>query len=611
MNRDLSSSPSLRPQTQALLQAALATALVAALLVPAAARAQALVDTDGDGLPDSVERSLRDWGALVGWSSAYTFSPYSDRDQLHLCASPSPLWMGGPSAPGCPFVQGQVLDTATLTTTALTGFQYVFGAPVPGMYCAKVGVATSGQAVWYCFANPEPARDLHLGTGAANEVCGPDYLSGAPLCYFKTPRTFSTNCENCATRKAGDDLWLTVRGAYLWTSGEPAPAVTVGGVPCKVDPASLSAAGDGLRCKLYVKQLPPASAEVRVSATKGTAIGQFYAPPPKVTAVHAPVAVLPLAGGVQLTVDGFGLDFPDLQLTVGGQPCPVGTRSLTRATCTAPAGRGTGVPVVARAGDMHSYPYTVTVDYAPSMVALLTGSGPERGGNPVQLAVVGLPGYFSVSIGGVDCPVEAVSTSTPAVVTCSAPAGRGAQLVTVLSPSGNTAEPFAYQYIPAPQVFSVSPPAGPERGGQQLTLGGAAFAGSGTVTIGGSPCLVLSWSDTSITCATPAGTGEGLVVVTSGTQQSQSPAVYAWLPPPVITSVTLPVDPALAGTIALQGLRFGPGLSIAVNGADCSVLSSSETQATCALPAGQAFGAVVVTTLLGGSSAPFLLDPAP
>ena len=69
---------------------------------------------------------------------------------------------------------------------------------------------------------------------------------------------------------------------------------------------------------------------------------------------------------------------------------------------------------------------------------------------------------------------------------------------------------------PVPVVSSVSPSSGPP--GTQVTISGSNFGssqGSSTVTIGGQPAQVVSWSDTKIVVTVPEGTNGGPVVVTT------------------------------------------------------------------------------------------------
>ncbi len=75
---------------------------------------------------------------------------------------------------------------------------------------------------------------------------------------------------------------------------------------------------------------------------------------------------------------------------------------------------------------------------------------------------------------------------------------------------------FATAAIPKPAVDSVSPSYGPP--GTRVTIAGGNFGatqGSSTVTVGGVPALVVSWSNTKIVIVIPDGTQGGAVVVTT------------------------------------------------------------------------------------------------
>jgi len=102
---------------------------------------------------------------------------------------------------------------------------------------------------------------------------------------------------------------------------------------------------------------------------------------------------------------------------------------------------------------------------------------------------------------------------------------------------------------------------GPATGNIPLALSGSGFGVSGTVTVDGSLCPVLTYTDTEITCDLPPGVGAGVpVVVLSDAGKTSNTAQFAYLdvPPTEVPGLSAMMQALLATTLAVLGMRrFG------------------------------------------------------
>jgi hypothetical protein len=156
----------------------------------------------------------------------------------------------------------------------------------------------------------------------------------------------------------------------------------------------------------------------------------------------------------------------------------------------------------------------------------LTGTPPDPSGHGEgQVVKVSIPvsasGTFAADLTGVSVGDSISATATS---TAEAPAG-----------VGNTSEFSGNALVVAPtrpEVTSVNPPTGAE--GQKVTVTGSNFGatqGSSTITIGGLPAEVVSWSDTKIVVIVPPGASSGAVVVTTSQGGSNTDKTFTLVYP--------------------------------------------------------------------------------
>ena len=150
------------------------------------------------------------------------------------------------------------------------------------------------------------------------------------------------------------------------------------------------------------------------------------------------------------------------------------------------------------------------------------------------------------------------------------------------------------RFVIPPQVTSLTPVAATI--GSQVTITGSGFgAVQGRITFAGKIAAVTSWSDTQAVCTVPAAL-TGVVPVVLSTADAQATAPIDFSIAPEIGSL----EPTRAGvgvTVTIIGTAFGatPG-SVTFAGRPAAVISWSDTQVFCKVPAGVAGVVPVVVT---------------
>lgn len=150
---------------------------------------------------------------------------------------------------------------------------------------------------------------------------------------------------------------------------------------------------------------------------------------------------------------------------------------------------------------------------ALTIESITPDEGPNTGATEVTITGTGFMEDATVEFDGT--PATEVAVVDGNTITCVAPAGSTGQVdVVVENPDGGkVTEANGFTYISVPTLTTVAPDNGEEAGGTSATLTGTEFADGATVLFGATPATsVVVVGPTSITCATPAGTG--LVSVT-------------------------------------------------------------------------------------------------
>jgi hypothetical protein len=174
-----------------------------------------------------------------------------------------------------------------------------------------------------------------------------------------------------------------------------------------------------------------------------------------------------------------------------------------------------------------------------------------------------------------------VTNST--TITAATPAGTGTQSVVVTNPdtqSSNTN--ITFTYAAAPTVTSVAPSGGPLSGGTSITITGTGFISGATVKIGTNPATGVNVTNsTTITAATPAGTGAQSVVVTNpDTQSSNTNITFAYA---VASKLAFTGQPSTT----TAGANIFPAITVTVEDVNGNVVTTDNTtEVTLAITSG-------------------------
>jgi hypothetical protein len=246
---------------------------------------------------------------------------------------------------------------------------------------------------------------------------------------------------------------------------------------------------------------------------------------------------------------------------------------------------------------------------APLSLSLISPtSGTVNGGTVVHIYGNGMERLPTVFFGGVEC--SAVGWISRGDISTIAPGGSpGAVDVTVRNPDGTEKTlSGAYTYVAylAPSITDLTPATGPECGGTLVTITGSDFHPPCRVDFGsGNPSGYVSYvGPGELVAAAPAGSGTVNVTVTNvDGQSSGSAATYAYLPDPVIASVSPSVG-AAGDTVTITGSGFEAGATVEFGPSNpATVTSSSATQLEVTAPAGNDCVTIIVTNPTTGRRA--------
>lgn len=334
------------------------------------------------------------------------------------------------------------------------------------------------------------------------------------------------------------------------------------------------------------------------------------------------------SGGTVVTVTGtiFRAD-AGVFFDVGGTALPatsVTRNSTTQLVATSPAhAEGVAsVQVVNTDGLSATLAAAFTYLGPPTITGITPNAGFTSGGQTLTITGSNFRTGTTVRVGanlatGVTPAGDGLSltavTATSAV--------NGAVDVVVTTADGQTVTStggYTYNFSP-PTLTAISPTRGFAAGNTLITITGANFLASPTVTVGGTAATsVTRVSATSVTARTPAGTGVAPVVLTNSDGQATTAAVnFTYDEAPTVASVTPTNGPVQGGTrITIDGANFVAGARVTIGGVPAfAVAVSSGTSLTATTNSGSTgTHDVVVTnpdTQSGTLSPGFTLDGAP
>jgi hypothetical protein len=207
---------------------------------------------------------------------------------------------------------------------------------------------------------------------------------------------------------------------------------------------------------------------------------------------------------------GFGVAQGSSSVAFNGSAASVSLWSDGGILVTVPEAASTGNVVVTVGGvSSNGIPFTVVASPVINSLSVVSGLA----GTPVTISGSNFgssQGTSTVTFNGTPAPV---STWTNGTIAVTAPSGISSGDV-IVSVGGVPSNGVTFS---VPNITEILPQDGPI--GALITILGGGFGvtqGSGSVTIGGTPMVVVSWSDTEIEAAVAAGTTTGVLSVQQG-----------------------------------------------------------------------------------------------
>lgn len=325
------------------------------------------------------------------------------------------------------------------------------------------------------------------------------------------------------------------------------------------------------------------------------------------------------AEGASSAVTITGADFLSTStVTIGNLPCGSKTTlSSTQIQCTPSAALAPGVHSVIVAhpdGSSSTLNNSFNIVPAPVVSSISPVGGLTTGVTAVTItgsqftpAFVD-PSSLRVFIGGVEC-INLVANST--TINCDTQARASAIVdVVVLNSLGADVLSSGYHYLDNPSIISVTPDVAAATLPTQFTITGTNFSNhisQPTINIGGSSCVIDTFSATSITCtvaSAPVGSQNVALTNSFGTTAVDVGAIN-FIAAPTLTGVTPTFATAGAAvpTVTVSGANYfnDPGWSITVGGVNCTGITFNNPDFECALAASPAAGVhnVVITSPFG------------
>jgi hypothetical protein len=237
------------------------------------------------------------------------------------------------------------------------------------------------------------------------------------------------------------------------------------------------------------------------------------------------------------------------------------------------------------------------VSTAPPPVPTITSFSPASGpvGTKVTITGTGFTGTTAVKFAGTNASFAVVSdTSLTATVPSSATSGT----IAVTAPGGTATSATAFTVTPpAPTISSFAPTSGTV--GTNVTIAGANFTGTTSVTFGGTSAAFTVVSDTALSATVPSGASSGLIAVTTpgGTATSANAFTVTPVVPPAPTISSFTPTSGPAGTkVTIVGTNFSGTTNVTFGGTSASFTVVSSTSLTAIVPNGAKTGSISVTT---------------
>lgn len=246
-------------------------------------------------------------------------------------------------------------------------------------------------------------------------------------------------------------------------------------------------------------------------------------------------------------------------------------------------------------GQRASLPGGFTFISPPVISGIVPSSGPTAGGTAIQIQGSAFQSGLTVTIGGTAVTPTNVTATAIDVVT---PAGAAGGAPVVVTNPDNQQGTGTFTFVSPPVITGIAPTSGPTAGGNSAVISGTGFVTGSTVTFDGTAATVTAAAATSLTVIVPAGAaGPADVVVTNPDGQSDTEAaLYTFIAPPMVTSLTPASGLSTGGTsVVISGQDFQSGATVTFDGVDATSVTFVSASELVAITPGHAPGAVDVT----------------
>ncbi len=527
--------------------------------------------------------------------------------------------------PGTAGPKDIIVTTPGGSATLTNGYTYL-AAPTLTAVSPDRGPLAGGQSITLTGTNLTGATAVTIGGVAATSVT----VVNATTISATTPAG-TAGAKDVVVTTPGGSASLTNAYTYVAaptiTAISPATGPTAGGQTVTVTGTNLTGAttltiGGAAATSVTVVNdttitaiTPPRSVGAKnivVSAPGGNATltnGYTYVAAPNFSispnrGSHAGGAVVAitgsnLSGATAVTFNGVAAtSFTVNSASSITATTPPGLTGLRSVVVTTPGGSGNSL-----------------FRYEAIVTSVTPATGSVDGGTAITVTGSGFTGVLDMYVdmpdqsspGGVTS-FTVVNDTTITGVTAATPAGTRVLVFRVpYLPNADSIQVTSAQFthVPTPQIFSVSPNAGPVAGGTTVTLNGDALTGATAVTFGGVAASAFTVnSANSITATAPAGSAGAvdIIVTTPGGSATESNG-YTYLAAPTLASISPNAgSPAGGQSVTLTGTNLTGASAVTFDGATAAFSVVNDTTITATTPAGSAGPADVVVTTSGGTA---------
>ncbi|XP_072303332.1 fibrocystin-L-like [Eucyclogobius newberryi] len=214
--------------------------------------------------------------------------------------------------------------------------------------------------------------------------------------------------------------------------------------------------------------------------------------------------------GTLLTVTGTGFANENAVITVGDAKCNVTTTTSVSQVCSLSRSVAGTFPVTVTFPSLgnakHSGDNILYFTYQLIISSFSPVSGSLAGGTPLTIKGFGFGLNATVTVGNNPCVVVDASETELKCKTPPGVAGSAAVSVSVGDISETASDSFSYDNNLTAQISSISPKITSVSGHRVLTIEGSNLGArddGSAVLVGGEACVVLTWTQTNITCLLP------------------------------------------------------------------------------------------------------------